>query len=115
MLRCIICQKDLTGKQTKFCSTRCRNQAHQSYEQQQVRGHKRKSRLIQLFGGKCSLCGYSKNYGALCFHHTRDKVFQLDIRNCSNRRWQALLEEATKCELVCSNCHNEIHYPHLNT
>lgn len=27
--------------------------------------------------------------------------------------WEILLQEAAKCDLVCFNCHMEIHYPNL--
>jgi len=69
--------------------------------------------LIQIKGGKCPRCGYSKNYAALEFHHVdpETKGFELDLRAFSNRRWQSLVEEAQKCLLLCSNCHAEVHHP----
>ena len=64
-------------------------------------------------GGCCSRCGYSSNYAALEFHHAAptDKTFNLDLRSLSNRAWDVIVAEAEKCELVCSNCHKEIHNP----
>ena len=41
------------------------------------------------------------------------KGFNLDLRALSNRTWAGILNEANKCELVCSNCHKEIHNPGL--
>lgn len=64
-------------------------------------------------GAKCVRCGYNQNYAALEFHHPdpHEKEFQLDLRSLSNRRWNAVLEEAAKCLLLCSNCHAEVHNP----
>jgi 5-methylcytosine-specific restriction endonuclease McrA len=83
---------------------------------QQERAKSRKQKLIELLGGKCSVCGYSKNYAALEFHHTNpiEKDGNLDSRKLSNSTWGWCLEESKKCILLCSNCHAEHHHPHLN-
>ena len=115
--KCITCHKSLRGRQRKFCSRRCKNadtnNKHQSYQAQQLRGRERKLELIRLKGAKCEYCGYNKNYAALEFHHPNpyEKNFQLDIRTLSNRRWDAVIIEAKKCLLLCSNCHAEEHNP----
>jgi hypothetical protein len=87
------------------------NNKHQNYAQQQFRGQQRKTLLVETQGGACLLCGYKRNPNALSFHHKDPsaKQFQLDLRNCSNRSWKSLLAEASKCLLVCLNCHAEIH------
>ena len=58
-------------------------------------------------------CGYAKNSAALEFHHREpaSKSFHLDLRSLSNRTWHVIAAEARKCDLVCSNCHKEIHNP----
>jgi endogenous inhibitor of DNA gyrase (YacG/DUF329 family) len=119
-LKCLSCGGSLSGKQSKFCSNACKakssNNKHQNYKNQQRRGAYRKAKLMEMKGIKCSSCGYKKNYAALAFHH-RDpsqKSFALDLRTCSNKSWESLLEEAAKCDLVCMNCHMEIHHPELD-
>ena len=86
-----------------------------SYPYQKARGIKRKIELVNLLGGRCKSCGYNKNLGALQFHHTNpnNKITQLDVRNLTNRKWSFIMEEVKKCELLCSNCHAEEHYPDL--
>ena len=81
------------------------------YVKQKERAIKRKLELISLKGGKCELCGYNKNIGALEFHHLDPsiKMFNLDERHLSNRTIDKILQEVEKCILVCSNCHKEIH------
>jgi hypothetical protein len=113
---CIICGHHLQGKQTRFCSLTCKNKYHQSYESQKSRGLTRKLQLIEMAGGRCSVCGYHANLAALAFHHTdsEDKDFKLDMRSLSNRGLESVLEELDKCILVCHNCHAELHNPHLN-
>ena len=87
-----------------------------NYSNQKKRGLERKLMLFNLLGGKCSRCGYKKNIGALEFHHLNpeEKSFQLDMRHLANNSEDVLIEEAKKCVLLCSNCHKEIHYPHLS-
>ena len=114
---CVVCKKE-TNNSTKFCCTTCKNKHYNanSYEKQQERGLKRKIKLVKIFNGCCCKCGYNKNYAALEFHHKNpdDKKFQLDLRSLSNRSWDVIVEESKKCELVCSNCHREIHYSWCN-
>src|SRR5665213_1111269 len=70
---------------------------------------KKKEELIQAFGGRCKVCGYSKYAGSLDFHHVdpRTKTFALSVKGLSYSR-ASLLKEAEKCVLVCKNCHMEI-------
>lgn len=121
MLQCITCAKELSGRQKLYCSRKCHNTngntKYQNYHSQQTRGRQRKSQLMQLLGGSCDICGYSKNTAALCFHHLDPdtKKLSIDIRACSNNKMKILIEEAKKCQLLCSNCHMEIHYPNYET
>lgn len=86
-----------------------------SYEYQKLRGLKRKLELIKLKGGKCKKCGYNKNTAALDFHHIdpNEKEIKLDIRKLANTKMSKLIEEVSKCDLLCANCHRETHHPDL--
>jgi hypothetical protein len=116
MLKCNYCQTNLSGNQTKWCSDKCKNSVanskHQNYQAQQERGKSRKRDLIKMKGGGCEICGYKKSTAALCFHHLDPSIkkFELDIRSLSNRRLDYILNEASKCQLLCSNCHMEVHH-----
>ncbi len=111
---CKVCSKTLSGKQTMYCSTACKNNIHQSYPSQKKRGLERKLHLVNMLGGKCSHCGYSANIAALVFHHLGGKEFQLDVRSLSNRKIESILQEVAKCKLLCHNCHAELHNPNLD-
>jgi 5-methylcytosine-specific restriction endonuclease McrA len=69
----------------------------------------KKKKLVEMFGGKCSVCDYKKYLGALDFHHTNPKTksFALSVKGLSYS-WESLVKEAEKCVLVCKNCHTEI-------
>jgi len=112
---CKICKKPLIGKQTMYCSARCKNQQHQSYSAQKERGLQRKIDLFKIAGGKCTKCGYKKNLSSLSFHHLEPKTkeFKLDVRSLSNRTINSIMKEFRKCILLCHNCHAEVHNPEL--
>ena len=58
----------------------------------------------------CCVCGYKKCAAALLFHHVRDdKKYQI-TRNLGCRCWKTLKLEIDKCDILCANCHNELHY-----
>lgn len=65
--------------------------------------------LVDEAGGKCVLCGYSRCYRALEFHHLdpKTKEFQL-AHNGRTRSIAKLRAEASKCVLLCANCHAEV-------
>jgi hypothetical protein len=116
VITCKICGNKLDGKQTYYCSIKCKNRAHQSYQSQKERGFNRKIEIIQSLGGKCSICGYKRNSAALTFHHKNplEKEFKLDVRSLSNRTLSKIKNELKKCVLICHNCHAELHNPQHN-
>lgn len=72
----------------------------------------RKAELVKLKGGCCQKCGYNKCLASLCFHHrnSQEKLFNIDRTVLNQYKWERILEEVNKCDLLCSNCHNELHY-----
>lgn len=67
--------------------------------------------IIAERGGRCEACG--KHYPMAVFDmHHRDpsqKKFSLSSAP-ANRSWEAMLEEAAKCDLLCANCHRILHF-----
>lgn len=86
-----------------------------NYENQKLRGLKRKYEAVLARGGKCEICGYNKNIGVLEFHHRNpdEKEYQIDMRAFSNTSLEKLQKELNKCDLLCANCHRELHHPEL--
>jgi hypothetical protein len=72
---------------------------------------KRKAKLVKMKGGKCTICGYSNSLQALSFHH-RDpsqKKFDISSNGGLMKDWNVVVAEANKCDLLCLNCHAELH------
>jgi len=64
----------------------------------------RTKRLLEYFESHpCVDCG-ERDPVVLEFDHLRDKRFDIANRLVSVK-WQTILDEMAKCEVVCSNCH----------
>ena len=65
---------------------------------------------LEYKGNACSRCGYNKCSAALDFHHINmdEKEFNLSARDLK-LHWPSIQKELDKCELLCANCHREIH------
>jgi 5-methylcytosine-specific restriction endonuclease McrA len=62
----------------------------------------RRNRLIEMLGGKCARCGATED---LEFDHIDPSTKEFAISATLSRAWGALVEEATKCQLLCKPCH----------
>lgn len=71
-----------------------------------------RSRAIAYKGGECLVCGYNKSIRALCFHHRENKLFTVSSSFC--RSWDSIKKEIDKCDLLCANCHMELHFLEQN-
>jgi 5-methylcytosine-specific restriction endonuclease McrA len=60
-------------------------------------------------GGKCEMCGYSKYLGALQWHHLDSSIKEYAIGHRRGLKETQLLQEISKCQLLCANCHSEVH------
>src|SRR5215217_3936569 len=66
--------------------------------------HERTLALIEYFRTHpCVQCG-EPDPVVLEFDHVRDKGFDIG-QNLLDYRWEAIVEEIEKCEVVCANCH----------
>lgn len=74
-----------------------------------IRVNAKRKKLIDMFGGKCSLCG--KTHTVYDLHHVDSETKDFTI-GMKDLRFSKLLKEAAKCILVCKNCHRELHSPY---
>ena len=84
------------------------------YEYKKQYSHKRKSKLLKLKGGECECCHEKYDETNACifdFHHKypNEKEFGLGLLTMTNRAWNAIIKEADKCIILCSNCHRKKH------
>lgn len=92
-----------TGSARQYRCRRCRAE-HVAARRRRV-----KEILVAEAGGRCRLCGYDRCVAALHFHHvdpTR-KSFAVSRRGVTRSIAEARAE-ASKCVLLCSNCHAEV-------
>jgi hypothetical protein len=73
------------------------------------RRRKMKSELLKLKGNCCERCGYNRCTAALQFHHKDPATKRFTVGGNHNRSWEANRAEAEKCDLLCANCHAEVH------
>lgn len=68
-----------------------------------------KATLVAEAGGTCVACGYDRCQAALQFHHVEpsEKSFALSHEGVTRSLARAR-EEASKCVLLCANCHAEV-------
>ena len=58
----------------------------------------------------CKVCGYNKSHYALDFHHrSREDKADSVSRLASNGLRTKVLAEIEKCDVLCKNCHAEVH------
>ena len=91
-------------KSGKFKCKKC------TVEATQKRRDKVKVLSVDYKGGKCEICGYNKCIDALEFHHIdpNEKEFGISSKGYT-RSWEKIKNEIDKCNLLCSNCHKELH------
>lgn len=108
---CTKCQEEIPidqfSKKTEFRIHSWCNKC--LYNCQSERDHERKEKAIQYKGGKCIKCGYNKYIGALEFHHRNPEEKDDDFTKLRKRKWETHKAELDKCDLLCSNCHKEVH------
>ncbi len=98
------CRNEI-GKGRRFCNVKCKSKYFVDKRRKQL-----KQMAVVHKGGMCQVCGYSKDISALAFHHLEPehKDFSFSDKGLT-RSWDAIIRELEKCQLVCLNCHAEIH------
>lgn len=112
---CPICEKIFTTNihNRIYCYECSPEQKNGSAEYQKTKKRVIKHKLIMYKGGKCQRCGYDKCEGSLQFHHRnpKEKDFTVSAINLNKEfSMEVLYTEVDKCDLLCANCHGEIHY-----
>ena len=90
-------------------------QYEKDYRERRKENDKRHSKEKQKYVNEyklskgCSICGYNKCAEALEFHHNGEKGFTISRGVSSRRNLKKIKEEMGKCNILCANCHAELH------
>lgn len=110
--KCLICQKDFETKKYGESRLYCYDCSVPDDGSEKLY-KKQKEKARNLLGGRCVVCGYSRNGEVLDFHHLdpEEKGF---IVAQNGKSFENLLLEARKCTILCANCHREYHLGYIN-
>jgi len=91
----------------RVCKTVCKS-CH--YKQRIERYRSKKLKAIEYKGGKCKKCGYDKCPGSLQFHHRNPSEKDPNWKHVRSWSFSKTKKELDKCDLLCANCHGEVHW-----
>lgn len=107
--RCYFCKKDLSIEAFYKKGTKLSSFCRECFNFYTVERQKeRKKQAVKYKGSSCVKCGYNKCLSALCFHHRDPKQKEIGIHNIRSG-FEKMKKELDKCDLLCHNCHAEIH------
>lgn len=66
--------------------------------------HRDRLTAIKLAAG-CADCGYNAHAEALDFDHRPGQQKSFTISEVAGRKWETIIAELAKCDVVCANCH----------
>jgi len=99
------CTNEATGR-SKYCSKNCKMTAIVSIRRKEL-----KMLAIEHLGGKCVRCGYDKCIDAFEFHHRDPSQKDFSISKYGHTfALSRVKSEIDKCDLLCANCHREVHF-----
>jgi hypothetical protein len=73
-------------------------------EYQKIKTKARTQKLAEIKDKPCLDCGNRFPSCCMDFDHVRGKKL-FGITVSGNRKWETVLKEIEKCEVVCANCH----------
>ena len=68
-----------------------------------------KQKLVEALGSCCQICSYRKCNQVLELHHIDPTQKDFHMSQMNRQSWVKIKEEASKCILLCANCHREVH------
>ena len=108
MFYCSKCDQDLpeslfykrkNGNKQPWCKP-CRKQYFLE------RYNERSSYIRKLKEVPCNDCGIVYHYAVMQFDHIKGiKKFDISRAISTNIKWDKIIQEIEKCEVVCANCH----------
>ena len=112
---CKVCgsQFEANAQQRTYCYT-CSPSGLKTADAMRMRKRAVKHELLKYKGAFCSACGYDESESALHFHHRNPEEKEFTIAethlNDTDFNMDRMRKEADKCDVLCANCHFEVHY-----
>lgn len=111
MRECSQCHKLLSldnyyknGKERMYCCKDChKKNIKATYDDKVAKVNEYKS------SHGCKRCGDTRFY-ILDFHHPDPNQKDFNISDKMRAKFETILEEIEKCDVLCANCHREWHY-----
>lgn len=112
----------LIEKEVKKCELLCHNCHHKRHFEETPQYEKRNVNKVIILQyvekNCCEICGYDKSLKSLHFHHKDRQNKKIEISHYTNSQTirsvldidEIVKEELRKCVLVCSNCHQDLHF-----
>ena len=110
---CIVCSKQLVGKQRSFCSIDCKNDHYLNYSEVKRRAEKTKRLLVSNLGGKCNQCGYNTSLSALSFYNKKGETLHINTNQLANNNYEKLAQKIKNAQILCRNCAEEFEGPEI--
>lgn len=95
--------RERSGRKSSYECVKCSSERVDKYR------HNNMEKAYQSKGGKCERCGYDKCKSALEFHHRVPEDKSFEINKSQTISWGRIKGELEKCDLLCANCHREVH------
>ena len=107
---CPMCRKP-TDRLNAYCTSCLEKQRIKGMECYYKTNKERKAQWQQILAKASCKCGES-HPACLDFHHIDPTTKKFSIsRGWRTKPWEVFLEELSKCEPMCSNCHRKLHAP----
>lgn len=106
---CEICNRILHNDNWERWSRICRRCSARKWRAIEK---KQRKELVQDWGGRCQICGYSKCKAALHFHHKdASEKYDWNVKGKGGASIREVKAHPERFQLVCVRCHVEIHFP----
>ncbi len=110
-LFCQNCHREIhAGLHPKILKINYNNDKNSRAAEQRKRKEDFKQSHVDYLGGKCINCGYDKCNQAMTFHHRNPSEKLFGISDTNQKELIKVVDELNKCDLLCANCHFEIHH-----
>jgi predicted HNH restriction endonuclease len=84
---------------------------HRQYDQKAYeKKRSKKEKLVEHMGGCCAHCKGVFHISAYDMHHVNPDEKEIGISYLLFSSWEKILAEASKCILLCANCHRKLHF-----